>query len=117
MVQKALIIQIALLAVQIALGALLLNEYSDNLKTVHAVVGVLIAVGAAVSTYCVLRSKASYAVKGMVAGALVFVGLAIVGGKMAGTNYDDGLTLMRVSAVSALVLSLASYYKVKKILK
>lgn len=117
MLKELLFVQIAVLSVEIVLGSVLLNQYDADLKTVHGIVGALVGLCSLATVYVALRSKTATAIKSLALAALVFVVLAIIGGKMAGTNYDQGVMLMRTSAVIALVLSIVCSFKLKKTLK
>ena len=114
MLKKSLIVLIAVLILEIVLGMTLLNNYNADLKTVHGITGALVGLTAAVTVYAAFREKAARATIGLVVAAFAFVILAAVGGKMTATDYDQGLMLMRTSAIVALALSLVSFYKLRK---
>lgn len=114
MLKKSLSLQIAVLIIEIALGMTLLNQFDEGLKTTHVVVGTLVTLTSIATVYFASREKAGRTTIGLAAAALVFVILAALGGKMTNTDYDQGIMLMRISAIVALGLSAACFYTARK---
>lgn len=114
MLKKSLLVQITVLIIEIMIGMFLLNQFDDSLKMVHGIVGALVGLTAATTVYFAFREKASGMVTGMSIAAAFFTVLAYVGGKVAATNYDTGLILMRTSAIIALLLAVFCLYGVLK---
>ncbi|MDX2775790.1 hypothetical protein PV379_00260 [Streptomyces caniscabiei] len=117
MLKKSLIIQTILLLIGIALGMMLLNAFSAELRAVHATVGTLIGLTSLVSVYFAFREKAAASLLTLVIIAAVLAVMAYIGGRLTATNYDVGLMLMRGSAVAALLVTGFSVYRVSKTTK
>jgi ABC-type transport system involved in cytochrome c biogenesis permease subunit len=112
--KKILSLQIAVLVIEIAIGMTLLNQFNEDLKFVHVIVGTLVALVSIATVYFATREKAGRATIGLCVTALMFVILAALGGKLTNTDYDQGLMLMRVSAIVALGLSAMCFYTARK---
>lgn len=114
MLKKSLVVQIIALIVGATLGMTLMNKFDENLKMAHIIVGVLISLTSIATVYLAVYEKAGRTTVALAALALVFVALAATGGRMTNTNYDLGLTLMRISAIVALGLSAVCLYTARK---
>lgn len=114
MLKKMLGLQITVLIIEIAIGMTLLNRFDEDLKMVHVTVGTLVALASIATVYFAAREKAGRATIGLSVAALVFVVLAALGGKLTNTDYDQGLMLMRISAIVALGLSALCFYTARK---
>lgn len=114
MLKKSLLVQVAILIIEIVLGMTLLNKFDEDLKMVHVIVGVLIGLTSIATVYFAVREKAGRTTIALAAIALIFVVLAAIGGKMTNTDYDQGLMLMRTSAIVALGLSTVCLYAARK---
>lgn len=114
MIKKSLSVQIIALVAAIILGTVLTKTFNTDLKMVHASVGALAGLTAAVTVYIAVREKVSRAVLGLTIAALILTFLAAIGGKIAATNYDQGLMLMRIAAIAALAISLFCMYKLSR---
>jgi len=112
--KKSLLLQVTLLIIEIALGMTLLNKFDEDLKMVHVIIGALISLTSVATVYFAVREKAGRTTIALAAIALVFVVLAAVGGKMTNTDYDQGLMLMRTSAIVALGMSAVCLYTARK---
>jgi hypothetical protein len=115
MIKKSLSVQITALTVAIVLGTVLLGQFDADLKKVHAIVGALAGIMTLVTVYGAFREKAPRLIKSLVVSASVLTFLAAAGGKLTATNYDQGLMLMRISAIAALAVSLFCMYKIAKV--
>lgn len=114
MLKKILVAQIAVLILEIVLGMTLLNAFDEDLKMVHVAVGTLAALTSVATVYFAVREKVGRVTIGLAVAAFVFVALAAVGGKMTNTDYDQGIMLMRISAITALGLSAICAYTARK---
>ena len=92
----------------------LLNKYDEDLKMAHVVVGTLVSLTSIAIVYFAVREKAGRVAIGLSAAAFVFVVLAAIGGKLTNTDYDQGLMVMRTSAIVALGLSAICAYTARK---
>lgn len=114
MIKKSLTVQITALTAAIVLGTVLVSQFDADLKKVHATVGALAGIATLVTVYSAFREKAPRLVKSLAVSASVLTFLAAAGGKLTATNYDQGLMLMRISAIAALAISLFCMYKLQK---
>lgn len=114
MLKKSLLVQMTILIIEIMIGMFLLNQFDANVKMVHGTVGALVGLTAFATVYFAFREKASGLTVGLTLSAAFFTVLAYTGGKVAATNYDMGLMLMRGSAIMALLLVAFCFYKVSK---
>ena len=110
MLKKLLITLVAVLTVEVTVGSLLVSHFDPTVKMVHGIVGALIGVMSIGVAYSAFRDKAPMHIKALTVVISVITALAYIGGKLTATNYELGLMLMRVSGVTALLLSATTLY-------
>ena len=114
MLKKTLIVLAVTLLIEVTVGSILLNQFDPTVKMVHGIVGALIGLLSIGVVYVAFREKASSLTKIFAIATFIAAALAYTGGKLTATSYAQGLMLMRVSGVTALLLSAAALYIVMK---
>ena len=114
MLKKMLIVLVITLVIEVVVGSLLLNQYDPTVKMIHGIVGALIGLLSIGVVYSAFRENATIASKMLSVATLLAAVLAYMGGKLTATSYAQGLMLMRISGVTALVLSAIALYTVIK---
>lgn len=117
MLKKAVIVQIVVLLIEVVVGSLLLNQFDQGIKMVHGVIGIAVVLASSTVVYLTLRARISALVTSLalVSGALTV--LAYVGGKMTTVNYEQGMLMMRASAIAALLVSVICFFALQKAAK
>jgi hypothetical protein len=114
LLQRSLFVLAIAISIEIILGAILLEQYNATLKTIHGTIGATIGLGTLATLYLTFREKSRARIRTVIIILTIFIILAISGGRLAGVDYEVGLTLMRASAYAALVTSVIGIYLLKK---
>lgn len=117
MLKKAVAVQIFVLIVEITIGSFLLGQFDQSVKMVHGAVGLAVVLASSTVVYFAFRERISPLITSLATLSGVFTVLAYIGGKMTSVNYDQGLLMMRISAIAALVISIFCFYKLQKATK
>lgn len=114
MLKKMLIVLVVTLVGEVIVGSLLLNQFDPTVKMIHGIVGACIGLLSIGVVYSAFRENVTPLAKFLAVATFVAAALAYTGGKLTATSYAQGLLLMRVSGVTALILSIVALYVVWK---
>lgn len=105
MLKKITLVQFVVLIAVSALGLVLVNDNTEGVKLLHAGLGLLAGGAALVATYFAFTQKKANSIRATTGASIVFTFLAGIGGKLAESDYTNGLLLMRSSAFVALAVT------------
>ena len=98
-----------------AMGAVLVKNYSHGFKLLHGGVGFLGGLASLEALYLLWQEKASLRVRSLSAVSVIMTLVAGIGGKIGEKHFDTGVMIMRLAGLLAIVFAIGTLMNLRKV--